>query len=101
MSYSMSDLLSLVVSEGASDLHVRVGTAPVIRLHGILRRVEGPNLTNEDAEDLMRSITSDEHIQQVKERGTADFGFAFGDKARFRVSAFKERGQYAIVLRQI
>ena len=43
MSYSMSDLLQLVVSENASDLHIRVGTAPTIRVHGILHRVEGPS----------------------------------------------------------
>lgn len=97
----MSDLLQLVVSEGASDLHIRVGVPPVIRLHGILHRVEGPPLTPEDAEELMRSITSEEHIQQVRERGTTDFGFAFGDAARFRVSVFKERGNYGVVLRQI
>ncbi|WCJ60554.1 type IV pilus twitching motility protein PilT [Fontisphaera persica] len=101
MSYQMSDLLQLVVSEGASDLHIRVGVPPVIRLHGILHRVEGPPCTNEDTEELMRSISSDDHIQQVRENGTADFGFAFGDMARFRVSVFKERGQFALVLRQI
>lgn len=101
MSYQMSDLLQLVVSEGASDLHIRVGVPPVIRLHGILHRVEGPPCTNEDTEELMRSIASDDHIQQVRERGTADFGFAFGDMARFRVSIFKERGQFASVLRLI
>jgi twitching motility protein PilT len=97
----MSDLLHLVVTEGASDLHIRVGVPPVIRLHGILHRVEGPPLKLEDTEELMRSIASDDHIQQVKERGTADFGFAFGDMARFRVSVFKERGQFALVLRLI
>src|SRR5512145_286329 len=101
MSYSMSDLLQLVVSEGASDLHIRVGTAPTIRVHGILHRVEGPACTPEDTEELMRSITSDDHIQHVRERGGADFGFAFGELARFRVSVFKERGNFAIVLRQI
>ena len=42
----MSDLLQLVVTEGAADLHIRVGTAPVIRLHGILHRVDGPPLKN-------------------------------------------------------
>jgi twitching motility protein PilT len=97
----MSDLLQLVVAEGASDLHLRVGVPPVIRLHGILHRVEGPACTNEDTEELMRSIASDDHVQQVRERGTADFGFAFGDMARFRVSIFKERGQFAAVLRLI
>ena len=97
MSYSMSDLLQLVVSEGASDLHVRVGTAPTIRVHGILHRVEGPSLKPEDAEELMRSITSEEHIQQVRERGGADFAFAFGEAARFRVSVFKEKGNFGMV----
>src|SRR2546422_4826285 len=101
MSYSMSDLLQLVVSEGASDLHIRVGTAPVIRLHGILHRVEGPPLRTEDTEELMRSITSEEHIQRTREQGGADFGFAYGELARFRVSVFKEKGNYGVVLRQI
>jgi len=97
----MSDLLQLVVSEGASDLHIRVGTAPVIRLHGILHRVDGPPLKLEDTEELMRSITSEDHIQHVRERGGADFGFAFGEMARFRVSVFKEKGNFGMVLRQI
>src|SRR3954462_11780282 len=101
MSYSMSDLLQLVVSEGASDLHIRVGTPPTIRVYGILHRVEGPALKAEDNEELMRSITSDDHIQHVRERGGADFGFAFGDMARFRVSVFKEKGHFGLVLRQI
>jgi twitching motility protein PilT len=97
----MSDLLQLMVDQGASDLHLRVHLPPVIRLHGILQRVEGPALRNEDSEELMRSITSDDLIQQVREKGGADFGFAFGELARFRVSVFKEKGQYGMVLRQI
>tara|TARA_B100001029_G_scaffold115399_1_gene95460 strand:+ start:999 stop:2018 length:1020 start_codon:yes stop_codon:yes gene_type:complete len=72
-----------------------------MRLHGILQKVEGPALTNETAEELMRSITSDESIQEVRERGGADFAFAFGELARFRVSVFKEKGRFAMVLRQI
>ena len=101
MSYQMSDLLQLMVSEGAADLHIRVGTPPVIRLHGVLHRVEGPPLRPEDTEELMRSITSEDHIQHVRERGGADFGFAFGELARFRVSVFKEKGNFGLVLRQI
>src|ERR1051325_1692343 len=101
MSYSMSDLLQLVVSEGSSDLHLRVGVPPVIRVHGILHRVEGPPLRPEDTEELMRSITSEDHIQHVRERGGSDFGVAFGELARFRVSVFKEKGNFAMVLRQI
>src|SRR3974377_938939 len=98
MSYSMSDLLQLVVSEGASDLHIRVNPAPGIRVHGILHAGEGPLLTPEDTEEFMRSITSEDHIQHVRERGGADFGFAFGDMARFRVSVFQEKGNFDLVL---
>src|SRR5437867_10340579 len=101
MSYSMSDLLQLVVAENASVLHLRVGTAPVIRLHGVLHRVDGPPVRPEDTEELMRSMTSEDHIQHVRERGGADFGFAFGDLARFRVSVFKEKGNFGVVLRQV
>ena len=101
MSYQMSDLLQLMVSEGAADLHIRVGIPPVIRLHGILHRVDGPPLKPEDTEELMRSITSEDHIQHIREKGGADFALAFGEMARFRVSAFKEKGNYALVLRQI
>ncbi len=101
MSYSMSDLLQLVVAENASDLHIRVGTPPVIRVHGVLHRVEGPPLRPEDTEELMRSISSEDHIQQVRERGGADLGFAFGDLARFRVSIFKAKGDFGVVARQI
>src|ERR1041384_8049820 len=101
MSYSMSDLLQLVVSEGAADLHLRVAVPPVIRLHGVLHRVEGPLLKPEDTEELMRSLLKDDHIQHVREKGGADFGFAFGELARFRVSVFKEKGQFGVVARQI
>ncbi len=101
MTYSMSDLLQLVVSEGASDLHIRVGVPPVIRVHGVLQRVDGAPLQPQDSEELMRSITSEDCIQQVREQGGADFGFAFGEVARFRVSVFKEKGNFGLVLRQI
>jgi twitching motility protein PilT len=97
----MSDLLQLTVSEGASDLHIRVGTPPTIRVHGILHRVEGPSLTPQDTEELMRSITSEENIGHVRESGGADFGFAFGELARFRTSVFREKGRYGVVMRQI
>ena len=49
----------------------------------------------------MRSITSEEHIQRVREQGGTDFGFAFDDAARFSVSVFKQKGFFGVVLRQI
>lgn len=97
----MNDLLSLVVDEGASDLHIQVGQSPTLRLHGEMIPVEGPKLTGEDTEALVQAITSEERIQEVKSTGGCDFGFSFMDRARFRVSVLKARGKYGVVLRQI
>ena len=97
----MPDLLTLLVDTGSSDLHVRVGIPPAYRDSGTLVRVEGPDCEPEDVEYLVKSIASDDQIQAIRTQGGADFGFAFGTKARFRVSAFKERGNMALVLRQI
>jgi len=97
----MDDLLQVAVDESASDLHLRVGVPPTLRQHGKLVQLDLPPLTPEDTERLMKAITSEAHIQRVREGGGTDFGFAYGDQARFRVSVFKERGNYGIVLRQI
>ena len=101
MSIQMDDLLQVVVDEGASDLHIRVGVPPVIRLHGALVPMDLPLLTPEDTEGLMKAVTSESHIQKVREQGGTDFGFAYGDQARFRVSVFKEKGNHGLVLCQI
>lgn len=100
-SYGMNDLLAIVVEEGASDLHVSVGLPPMLRLHGGLQAVECPALKPEDTERLMKSITSESNQQKVREIGGVDFGFSFGEKARFRVSVFRERGNIGMALRQI
>ncbi len=101
MSYEMTDLLDLMVDQGASDLHLQVGQPPTIRLSGSMTPIDGPPLTPGDTEKLMLSITSDTHVSAVKLNGGADFGFAFGDKARFRVSVMKAKTNYGMVLRQI
>lgn len=97
----MQDLLQIVVEENASDLHCAVGKPPSIRLDGRLVALDSVVLVPDDTEKLMRSITSEEHIQKVREQGGTDFGFAFGDLARFRVSIFKQKGVFGLCLRQI
>jgi len=101
MSYEMNDLLDLMVDQNASDLHLQVGQPPSLRLSGSITPIDGPALTPPDTEKLMLSITPDAHISAVKLNGGADFGFAFGEKARFRVSVLKAKGNYGLVLRQI
>ncbi len=97
----MNDLLNLMVDEGASDLHLQVGQAPTLRVSGGMVPVDGPKLTPEDTEQLMRSIAADHQQQKVKQSGGADFAFAFSDRARFRVSVLKAKGSIGMVLRII
>ena len=96
-----NDLLELVVEQNASDLHLQVGQPPTLRLSGSMMPIDGPSLTPEDTEKLMQAITPDNHVSAVKLNGGTDFGFAYGDKARFRVSVLKAKGNYDLVLRQI
>lgn len=97
----MSELLQLVVDEGASDLHLTVGMPPVLRLHGRMQAIDAAQLKPEDTERFMKSITSEDHQQRVREGGGTDFGFGFGTAARFRVSVLKAKGNVGMVLRQI
>ncbi|MGE4564723.1 MAG: type IV pilus twitching motility protein PilT [Victivallaceae bacterium] len=97
----MAELLQFVVDEDASDLHIEVGAPPMIRLHGEMTPLELPVLNPQDTERLVKAIASDSHLQQIQEVGSADFGFSFGDQARFRVSAFKQKGYFGTILRQI
>ncbi len=94
-------LLDTVVKLGASDLHLTVKRPPTIRLHGNLRSLQTKVLDSDDMVSLMKSITPERNQQELQEEGTTDFGFAYGENARFRVSVFRQRGDLAIVLRQI
>ena len=97
----MNELLQAAVDEGVSDVHLAVGSPPVFRLHGGLVALDLPVLGPDDTQRLMKSITSDEHQQKIQEMGGADFGFGFGEQARFRVSVFRQKGNIGVVLRQI
>ena len=94
-------LLQACVKQGASDIHIVVGQPPVMRLHGRMRKLETKTLDPEDTVGLMKSITPERCQRELQEVGGTDFGFAFGDQARFRVSVFKQRGNISMVLRQI
>ena len=98
---NMDRLLAACVSMGGSDIHLTVGRSPVLRIDGSLRSLETKVLEPDDTAALMRSITPDRNQQELQEEGGTDFGFAFGDKGRFRVSVFRQKGSIALVLRLI
>ncbi len=97
----MEDLLRLVLEEGASDLHLSVGTSPVLRRQGRLVKLTTRPLTPEDTETLARAITSDANFARVNEQGSVDFGFSYKGQDRFRVSVYRQQGSIALALRII
>ncbi len=101
MAYDMVSLLRMLVDREGSDLHITVGNPPVGRVHGHLQFFGEKVLTAEDTERLMKSIASVDNQQELQEVGGSDFGFAFEDIARFRVSIFKQKGYVGLVLRLI
>src|SRR3982750_2346348 len=94
-------LLETTVRRGASDLHLAVGKPPSLRLHGHIRELQTKPLEAEDTMALMKAITPERIQQEFEEEGSGDFGFAYGEEARFRVSIFKQKGVASLVLRQI
>src|SRR4051795_10198711 len=94
-------LLETTVRRNASDLHLAVGKPPTLRLHGHLRELQTKTLEPEDTVALMKSITPERIQQEYEEQGSGDFGFAYGEEARFRVAIFKQKGNCSLVLRKI
>ena len=94
-------LLDACIKMGGSDLHITVGRPPILRMHGRLRALETKVLEPEDTTALMKSITPEKNQQELQEIGGSDFGFAFGDKGRFRTSIFRQKGNVTMVLRLI
>ena len=97
----MNEMLKLVVERDASDLHISVGKAAVMRLHGTLDIVDPDIITPEDSDRLMREITPPRYQQMIQETGGADFAYAYSDMARFRCAVFRARGNISIVMRLI
>jgi twitching motility protein PilT len=94
-------LLETCIRVGASDIHLHVGRAPVLRVDGGLRALETKSLEPDDTMALMKSVTPERNQQELQEEGGTDYGFAFGDKGRFRVSVFRQKGNISMVLRLI
>ncbi len=97
----MEDLLRLMLDEKASDLHLTVGAPPALRIQGAIKKLHLPALTPEDTENLVRSITSDYHMNRIAETGTADYAISFREGVRFRVSSYRLKGEMAIAVRLI
>ncbi len=102
MTVAIDELLRRVVETGASDLHLKVGTSPVVRVDGELTRLDGFDpLKPADTEALAAELFTPRAARDFKGAGEADFAYGRPDVGRFRVAAFRQRGSVSMVLRRV
>src|SRR4051794_25651317 len=98
----VNKLFRMVMKFEGSDLHLKVGLPPMMRLRGDIRRMEMRPLTQEDMERLLLPQLSAKHRKILDEEGGVDFSYVIGaDECRFRVSLFKQRGKLSLVARRV
>ncbi len=102
MSVKIDDLLRFAASHNASDLHLKAGAFPYMRVGGELRPVvDVQPLTQEDTLDMAFSMMSNRQKQRFKEVSEVDIGYGVSGVGRFRANIFQQRGTVGIVLRVI
>ncbi|PYQ85087.1 MAG: type IV pili twitching motility protein PilT [Acidobacteria bacterium] len=98
----VNDLLKIAVDNGASDLHLKVGTFPMMRVRGTLLPVtEEKRLDHEDVVAMSAAIMSTQQRQKFKETQEVDLAYSVAGLGRFRCNIFQQRGTVGLVLRVI
>jgi twitching motility protein PilT len=102
METHIDELLRLAVDSGGSDVHLKVGSPPVVRVDGQLRRIDSiPALTPADTEAFAESIFTEKAAADFADKGSADFAYGRQDLGRFRVTVFRQRGSVSVVMRRV
>ncbi|HEX6973195.1 MAG TPA: ATPase, T2SS/T4P/T4SS family, partial [Vicinamibacterales bacterium] len=98
----INDLLKTAVGSGASDLHLKVGSYPMMRVNGTLAVVtEEKRLDREDTEAMANALFSDMQREKFKHEQEVDLAYSVPGLGRFRCNVFQQRGTVGLVLRVI
>jgi len=97
----ITELLTFIVKNKASDLHLSSGLPPMIRVHGDIRRINLPAMEHKDVHAMIYDIMNDGQRKSYEENLECDFSFAVPNLARFRVNAFVQNRGAAAVMRTI
>jgi len=98
----VNKLFRMVMKHEGSDLHLKVGLPPMMRLKGVIRQMEMKSISAEEMERLLFAIMTDHHRAILDKTGGADFAHIIGrDECRFRVNVFKQRGSLSLVARRV
>ncbi len=95
------DLLKIAIELGASDVHVTVGSCPIARTKGKFIKLSEKILTDQDTKEMVKDISGENDFNRIQEYGEADFSVSIDTGERFRVNAYKQKGNYAIAIRTI
>jgi twitching motility protein PilT len=102
MGVTINDLLKIAIDRKASDLHLKVGNFPIVRVDGHLMPVEDqPKLSQEDAISVAFSIMSNPQKEKFKQRSELDLAYSAPGMGRFRVNVFQQRGTIGLVFRLV
>lgn len=101
MALNIKKLLEGMIKIGASDLHLKVGNVPTIRLHGVMRPIEHPPLVAEDTEEATNLMMPERLRKAFIDTGSADYSFGLSPLERFRVSSYHQRGVISIAIRTV
>src|SRR5437868_9036592 len=102
MALKIDDLLRVACSHNASDVHLKVGAFPVMRIGGELHPIaDAPRMKPEDTLDMAFPMMSNRQNQRFKEVSEVDIGYGVSGLGRFRANIFQQRGTVSIVLRVI
>ncbi|MEA4825914.1 MAG: type IV pilus twitching motility protein PilT [Clostridium sp.] len=97
---TLSELLEKAISENASDLHLTVGMAPILRINGELVKVESYKLTTTDTEKYVKELLGN-FYDEYDRNGEIDTSMSIAGIGRFRVNAYKQRGSHAVAIRAV
>ena len=100
MSY-LQELLTAALDQGASDVHIMVGSPPLLRIHTVLVETDYPPVTPETAEQMVREMVSEQQFAKFCDQQDLDFSAEVPNRGRFRVNAHFQRGAVAIAFRTI
>jgi twitching motility protein PilT len=102
MALNIDDLLRRAVEQKASDLHLKVGNHPYLRLDGVLNpQTDVPRVTPEEMLSMAFSMMTNRQKQKFKENADLDMAYGVAGLGRFRVNVFQQRGNVGMVLRVI
>ncbi|MBN2711073.1 MAG: type IV pili twitching motility protein PilT, partial [Planctomycetes bacterium] len=87
--------------QGGSDLHLKVGRPPLMRIHGDLLPTDAPSLSEEELKTTLYNIMNPRLIKDFEETREADFSYEIAGLARFRVNVFVQRAHIGSVMRLI